>query len=66
MNGYIAIWETKLSPVAQGIFDSVKLAMQEAEELGGPEGAEYVDLMLAIALEASDRAMVAQQERMTP
>lgn len=53
--------ETKLSPVAQGIFDSVKLAMQAAEEMGGPEGAEYAALMSAIACEASYRALVSLQ-----
>lgn len=44
-----------LSPVAQGIYDSVMMAMQEAEEMGGPEGAEYVALMQAIRNDASER-----------
>lgn len=48
-----------LSPVAQGVYDLVLEAMQAAEEMGGPEGAEYSALMSAIACEASHRAAVA-------
>ena len=34
------------------IFQSVLNAMQPAEDIGGLEGADYVDLMVAIANEA--------------
>jgi hypothetical protein len=37
------------------ILESVLLAMQEAEERGGPEGQAYLDLMSAIAREATRR-----------
>lgn len=45
-----------MSPNAQAILKSVLDAMQYAEELGGPEGADYLALMDAIALESSTRA----------
>ena len=45
----------QLSPVAQDIFDAVIEAMQNAEEIGGPEGAEYSLLMEKIASEANER-----------
>lgn len=38
------------------IFENVMIAMQAAEEVGGPEGAEYVSLMERIAHEAQRRA----------
>lgn len=38
------------------IFEAVMAAMQRAEELGGPEGAQYVALMERIAHEAQGRA----------
>lgn len=38
------------------IFDAVMQALQNADEIGGPEGAEYVDLMRRIATEATRRA----------
>lgn len=38
------------------IMADVLRAMQDAEEIGGPEGAEYVTLMLDIAGEAIKRA----------
>lgn len=38
------------------IYDAVVAAMQPAEELGGPEGNEYISLMASIAAEASSRA----------
>ena len=37
------------------IFERVLAAMQEAEEIGGPEGDEYVALMNQIATEALRR-----------
>lgn len=37
------------------IFDEVRNAMQNAEELGGPEGLNYIALMNAIIAEASGR-----------
>lgn len=37
------------------LFQNVVRAMQAAEELGGPGGAAYVDLMLAVAAEAHAR-----------
>lgn len=45
----------KLSPIALKIFNSVVEAMQAAEELGGPDGQEYLDLMDAIQDEARGR-----------
>ena len=41
--------------VSREIFVDVLEAMQNAEELGGPEGQEYSDLMEAIAAEAKTR-----------
>ena len=38
------------------IFEGVMAAMQPAEELGGPEGAQYVALMEQIAFETQRRA----------
>jgi len=38
------------------IFKAVEAAMQAAEEIGGPEGSEYIALMTAIEREASQRA----------
>ncbi len=40
------------------IFKAVLAAMQPAEELGGPEGQEYVDLMERIAKEAAGRSLL--------
>lgn len=37
------------------ILDSVIEAMQDAEEIGGPEGKEYIALMNAIIAEATKR-----------
>ena len=45
-----------MDKVAQGIYQKVMDAMQPAEEMGGPEGDNYLALMLAIAKEATDRA----------
>lgn len=46
----------KLGPGAAGIFDEVLAAMQNAEELGGPDAPDYCALMDAIAAEATRRA----------
>jgi hypothetical protein len=45
----------RLPFVARWIFECVLDAMQNAEELGGPEGDQYVALMDAIIQEATDR-----------
>lgn len=37
------------------VFERVLDAMQDAEELGGPEGDHYVALMVAIVEEATER-----------
>ena len=42
------------------IYHNILNAMQEAEEMGGPEGEEYVRMMNAIAQEATKRARTAQ------
>lgn len=41
---------------SESIYKGVVEAMQNAEELGGPEGIEYVALMLKISEEANRRA----------
>lgn len=46
-----------LSPKAQLIYDSTMQAMQPAEELGGPEGHDYINLLTAIRNEAAKRLM---------
>ena len=46
---------TRLTGIAQGIFQRVLDAMQNAEELGGPEGQDYANLMQAVADEARTR-----------
>lgn len=45
-----------LPPEADKILDEVLEAMQQAEEMGSPEGPAYVLLMLAIAAECNVRA----------
>ena len=37
------------------IYQNVVNAMQDAEEMGGPEGDEYIELMNKIILEAQTR-----------
>lgn len=44
-----------IAPVDDPIFDAVIEAMQPAEDLGGPNGDDYVALMAAIASEALRR-----------
>ncbi len=41
--------------IGQQIFARVIEAMQDAEEIGGPEGQDYLDLMQSIAAEAQRR-----------
>lgn len=45
---------------AEFIFKQVINAMQEAEELGGPEGTEYIQLMDKIILEVTTRKINVQ------
>ena len=45
-----------LSPYATEILLNVRRAMQAAEEIGGPEGEDYLRLMRAIATDANTRA----------
>ena len=45
-----------LSDTSDDIFEDVMRAMQQAEEMGGPEGAQYVALLERIAHEAQRRA----------
>jgi aspartate/methionine/tyrosine aminotransferase len=45
---------------ANEIFTAVLAAMQAAEELGGPEGREYIELMERIAKEATQRSVNAR------
>lgn len=40
------------------IYEDVLNAMQSAEEMGGPEGEQYIKLMEAIVNEASSRIVV--------
>ena len=47
---------------AKDIYDRVIEAMQPAEEIGGPEGHDYNELMLAIAGEATKRLHTAHRE----
>lgn len=44
---------------ADRIHAAVLAALQDADELGGPEGAAYVDLMVRIAQECAKRCGVA-------
>lgn len=45
----------ELSREAKRIFDNVLVVLQDAEEIHGPEGDNYVALMEAIAAEAKQR-----------
>ncbi|MBE7508526.1 MAG: hypothetical protein HS101_19900 [Planctomycetia bacterium] len=45
----------ELTPSARFVFNEVLAAMQDAEELGGPDGEAYLDLMQAIIDEAALR-----------
>jgi hypothetical protein len=44
-----------VTPIASHIYKEVLAAMQSAEEIGGPEGADYRELMAKIAQEATAR-----------
>ena len=46
---------TRLTTIAEGIFQTILDAMLNAEELGGPEGQDYSNLMQAVADEARTR-----------
>jgi hypothetical protein len=46
---------SELAYPARLTFVHVLAAMQDAEEMGGPEKADYMDLMVAIIREASER-----------
>lgn len=46
---------SKLAYPGRRIFAQVLAAMQDAEEIGGPEKSDYLDLMVAIIREASER-----------
>ncbi len=46
---------SELAYPGRGIFAQVLTAMQDAEEIGGPEKSDYLDLMVAIIHEASER-----------
>ena len=48
-------YDTNLSFRARQIFNAVLNEMQEAEEIEGVEGQDYLNLMNAIVLEASRR-----------
>lgn len=45
----------RLPAAAKRVFNAVTAAMQGAEEIGGPEGEEYIALMQAIIREAEER-----------
>lgn len=45
-----------MSPIATEIYNDVLTAMKNAEEMGGPEGTDYIELMERIAIEATQRA----------
>lgn len=49
--------------IADRIYETVLNALQEAEELGGPELQEYIDLMEKISAEAAERAYNAKFQR---
>lgn len=46
---------SELAYLGRRIFAQVLAAMQDAEEIGGPEQSDYMDLMVAIIREASQR-----------
>jgi len=46
---------SELAYPGRRIFGQVLAAMQDAEEIGGPEKSDYPDLMVAIIREASER-----------
>ncbi|GIK15185.1 MAG: hypothetical protein BroJett003_01490 [Planctomycetota bacterium] len=50
-----------LPAAARWVFNEVLAAMQNAEELGGPQGPAYLDLMQAVIDEATHRQQVYRQ-----
>jgi hypothetical protein len=52
---------TSSAVVARRIRDAVLNALQDADELGGPEAPEYIGLMEAVAAECTKRASVARE-----
>ena len=57
--------DTPVPSPSGDVFGDVMAAMQNAEEAGGPEGTDYIELMRKIADEATRRAAV-YSERLTP
>ena len=45
----------KLDSVSRMFFDEIMDAMQNCEEIGGPEKQQYLDVMEAVSLEAKER-----------
>lgn len=52
--------------ITKDIYDNVVAAMQPAEELGGPEGADYMGLMARIATDAIQRMQTYSSTAMHP
>lgn len=52
--------------ITKDIYDNVVAAMQPAEELGGPEGADYMGLMARIATDAIQRMQTYSSTAMLP
>lgn len=48
--------EKPMSKIAKMFYDKILVAMQECEEIGGPEREEYFEVMRAVSLEAQQRA----------
>lgn len=49
-----------MDAAAKMLFDQVREVLQRAEELGGPDGASYLELMDAVATEARKREAIAR------
>jgi hypothetical protein len=47
--------------MANRFLKKILAAMQEAEEIGGPEGLEYIELMDVVSVEAQRRARTAEK-----
>jgi hypothetical protein len=52
---------TSSAVAARGIYAAMLDTMQGADELGGPEAPEYIELMEAIAAECAQRAATARE-----